>query len=192
MNGGKGYPRPWKWFVQEQMETESQLKERPLKTTDELTGEVLTVSNYCSTFDLHSVANGRNSDMYLYRYQRERLCAFADKEDPAKLGAGSCFPLIYVPPALFPLHGTYQSYWVLNYDEEQGYALMSGGNPTVPTPYGCRPSGTKDDGLWILTSQPQRNETLIEHVRELAKKQGFDTTVLKPVKGNSACPKNFY
>jgi hypothetical protein len=81
-------------------------------------------------------------------------------------------------------------YWVLEYNEEEGYALVSGGQPTTRTPDGCvGGSGTYDAGLWIFTRQQQRDPVLVEKVRGLAKAQGFDVSVLKDVNQTADCPK---
>ena len=43
-------------------------------------------------------------------------------------------------------------YWVLEYNEEEGYALISGGQPTTETPAGCKNGeGKNNSGLWIFS-----------------------------------------
>jgi len=96
----------------------------------------------------------------------------ADKYDPAKLA---------VAPSFLPkvLSG---DYWVLAYNEEEGYALISGGQPTTPTQGGCTTgSGTNDAGLWIFTRARERNEALVQKVRGIAASQGFDLGVLNDI-----------
>lgn len=101
------------------------------------------------------------------------LCAYGyDAQDPAKLSVAPCF----LPKAASG------PYWVLDYSEEEGYALISGGQPTLATPFGCRTgSGVNDAGLWIFTRQAKTNHTLVEKVRGIAAEQGFDLSVLNPV-----------
>merc|ERR1719440_26645 len=74
-------------------------------------------------------------------------------------------------------------YWVLAYSEAEGYALVSGGQPTTSDgSAGCKTgSGTNGAGLWIFTRQQQRDEALVQKVRGLAKAKGFDLSVLNDV-----------
>jgi lipocalin len=74
-------------------------------------------------------------------------------------------------------------YWVIAYNEADGYALISGGQPTVPTTDGkCKTGdGINESGLWIFTRQQTVSDDLVERVRGIAEEQGFDTSVLKEV-----------
>jgi len=100
------------------------------------------------------------------------LCAVGQSDDPAKLKVAPCF----LPQALAG------PYWVLAYDEDEGYALVSGGQPTIDTGNGCKTGdGTNDSGLWIFLRSRDRDDDLIEKVRRIAKEQGFDLTVLLDV-----------
>jgi len=74
-------------------------------------------------------------------------------------------------------------YWVLDYDEAEGYALISGGPPTVTGKDGmCRTgSGTNNAGLWIFTRAQKRDNTLLSKVRAVAQSKGFDLSVLNDV-----------
>ena len=59
-------------------------------------------------------------------------------------------------------------YWVLEYNETEGYALVSGGQPSTPTAGGCvGGTGVNDSGLWIFTRAQQRDPTLVAKVRDL-------------------------
>merc|ERR1719330_1863287 len=109
----------------------------------------------------------------------DTLAAYStDSNDPAKLAVAPYF----LPKALAG------PYWVLHYSEEEGYALISGGQPTVSTPEGCRTgSGTNDAGLWIFTRAQQRNDTLVQKLRSFAADQGFDLSVLNDV-DQTNCP----
>ncbi len=107
------------------------------------------------------------------------LCAYqtGDEDDidytGSKLAVAPCFlPKVFAGP-----------YWVVAYDEVEGYALISGGQPTVPTEGGLCKTGTgiNDSGLWIFSRSQERNETLIEKVRSIATDAGFDTSVLNDV-----------
>jgi len=104
------------------------------------------------------------------------LCAVqTDSNDPAKLGVAPCFiPQSFVGP-----------YWIVAYNEEEGYALISGGQPTIETENGCKTGRlgrrSYNGGLWIFTRQSERDEALVQKVRGIAEAKGFDLTVLKDV-----------
>merc|ERR1711924_89036 len=94
-------------------------------------------------------------------------------KNPAKLSVAPCF----LPVGL--LGGPY---WVLEYNEAEGYSLISGGQPSIETANGCKTgSGTNNAGLWIFTRKQERDQKLVDKVRELARNQGFDLTVLNDV-----------
>jgi len=105
-----------------------------------------------------------------------KICArSADPKDPAKLEVGPCFL-----PAIKGI--TTGPYWVLAYDEDEGYALISGGQPQIQGEGGCRTgSGVNGAGLWIFTRSQQRDEVLVQKVRGIAKGKGFDLSVLNDV-----------
>lgn len=100
------------------------------------------------------------------------LCAFQEKENLSKLNVAPCFlPKIFSGP-----------YWVVAYDEDQGYALISGGQPTIPSGDGCKTGdGVNGSGLWIFSRSPTRDESLISTVRAIAQDKGFDLSVLNDV-----------
>lgn len=86
-----------------------------------------------------------------------------------------------VAPCFLPTFAS-GPYWVLAYEEEQGYALISGGPPKVAAQGGCRTgTGVNGSGLWIFTRKQKKDPALIEHVREIAKQKGFDLSVLNDV-----------
>lgn len=74
-------------------------------------------------------------------------------------------------------------YWVIDYNEEEGYALISGGAPTVSGKDGsCKTgTGTNDSGLWIFTRAQKTDAKLVSKVRGIAQSKGFDLSVLNPV-----------
>lgn len=101
------------------------------------------------------------------------LCAYeADKKDKAKLGVAPCWlPKSVAGP-----------YWVLAYDEEEGYAFVSGGQPNIWTGHGCKTGdGVLESGLWIFLRTRKRNHAKVKKVREIAKAMGFDLSVLNDV-----------
>jgi len=104
------------------------------------------------------------------------ICAKGtDANVPAKLQVGPCF----LPRISGLVTGPY---WILSYNEAEGYALVSGGQPSIKTKEGCRTgSGVNGAGLWIFTRKQQRDEALVQKVRGLAKAMGFDLSVLNDV-----------
>lgn len=100
------------------------------------------------------------------------LCAKVVDKSRGKLEVAPCFlPTIAAGP-----------YWVLDYSEDEGYALISGGAPSQVGTDGCRTgSGTNGAGLWIFTRQQKADEALVQKVRGIAKAKGFDLSVLNPV-----------
>mmetsp|Transcript_320 Transcript_320/g.305 ORF Transcript_320/g.305 Transcript_320/m.305 type:complete len:255 (-) Transcript_320:17-781(-) len=75
------------------------------------------------------------------------------------------------------------NYWVLAYDENEGAALIAGGQTDTPNADGdglCTYS-SENDGLWIFSTSPVRNETLIEKYRGIARDNGIDPTMMKDV-----------
>merc|ERR1719401_3191929 len=100
------------------------------------------------------------------------ICAKVVDEQAGKLEVAPCF----LPTAASG------DYWVVDYSESQGYALISGGAPTISAPGGCRTgSGVNQAGLWIFTREQTRNEALVQQVRSIAAEKGFDTSVLNDV-----------
>merc|ERR1712038_2092629 len=75
------------------------------------------------------------------------------------------------------------NYWVLAYDEEEGAALIAGGQPDTLNSNGDGLCTYSDpvSGLWIFTRSPVRNETLIEKYRDIARENGIDPSIMKDV-----------
>eukprot|EP00746_Dinoflagellata_sp_MGD_P093274 gnl/MRDRNA2_/MRDRNA2_36899_c0_seq1.p1 gnl/MRDRNA2_/MRDRNA2_36899_c0~~gnl/MRDRNA2_/MRDRNA2_36899_c0_seq1.p1 ORF type:complete len:223 (-),score=30.08 gnl/MRDRNA2_/MRDRNA2_36899_c0_seq1:587-1255(-) len=98
------------------------------------------------------------------------ICAKIVDASIGKLSVGPCFlPSFLAGP-----------YWVIAYDESEGYALISGGAPTKSSPGGCRTgTGVNNAGLWIFTRQQTGVEALVLKVHQIAKDKGFDTSVLQ-------------
>eukprot|EP00419_Tripos_fusus_P011520 CAMPEP_0172663894 /NCGR_PEP_ID=MMETSP1074-20121228/6236_1 /TAXON_ID=2916 /ORGANISM="Ceratium fusus, Strain PA161109" /LENGTH=384 /DNA_ID=CAMNT_0013479965 /DNA_START=95 /DNA_END=1249 /DNA_ORIENTATION=- len=100
------------------------------------------------------------------------LCAKVVDEATGKLAVAPCFlPSFAAGP-----------YWVIAYNEADGYALISGGAPSTSAPGGCRTGeGVNNAGLWIFTRRQQRDEALVQKVRKIAANKGFDISVLNDV-----------
>lgn len=106
------------------------------------------------------------------------LCAKIQDEKTGKLSVAPCFlPSFLAGP-----------YWVVAYDEQEGYALISGGAPSKNGSDGkCKTgSGVNDSGLWIFTRAQKRDESLVQKVRSIATAKGFDVSVLGDV-GQEKC-----
>lgn len=163
------------WFIQQQMPTQYLPVEKnycvsaryELLSKPSLWGYTIQVYNQASDKD----GNVMDSGTF--------LCAYAyDEEDPAKLAVAPCF----LPKA------SSGNYWVVAYDEEEGYAMVSGGQPFLETPLGCRlGSGTNDAGLWIFSRDPNPPEGLVQKVRDIASSKGFDVSVLNDVDHHKNC-----
>jgi len=110
------------------------------------------------------------------------LCAYDKGADPAKLAVSPCFlPLIFAG-----------DYWVIAYNESENldeeYALISGGQPRKYTPEGCRTgTGYFSSGLWIFTRNRERNDDIINTVRDIATENFYDLSVLRDV-DQTNCP----
>jgi len=111
--------------------------------------------------------------------QQGNLCAVQSGDEPAKLTVAPCFiPSIFGGP-----------FWVVGYDEGEGYALISGGQPSHPTGDGLCTNGSSanDAGLWIFTRKQERDEMLLTKSMNQLKDMGFDTGVLNAV-DQTDCP----
>jgi len=74
-------------------------------------------------------------------------------------------------------------YWVIDYNEAEGYSLISGGAPTESGKDGlCKTgSGTNNAGLWIFTRAQKADTKLVTKVRGIAQSKGFDLSVLNEI-----------
>jgi len=113
------------------------------------------------------------------------LCAYqtgTEGDDLSKLAVSPCFlPKVFAGP-----------YWIVAYNETEGYALISGGQPFIRADpddisAGCKTgSGTNNSGLWIFSRNQTRDDALVEKVRMIASDSGFDLSVLGDV-NQTAC-----
>jgi len=161
-----------RWYVQQQMET----KDLPAK------------ANYCVTamytkrlkktrlgYDIDVLNSAANSDGSPYTGLGHR-CVAASAKDPAKLQVAPCL-----------LRKKFAApYWILQHNEEKGYALVSGGGyANVATTEGCRTDKDADgSGLWILTREIEPDPAMIQEVRGWAISRAYDVRVLKNVSHN--------
>ena len=128
------------------------------------------------------VFNQARDSSNAFRIQGGNLCAYQTNPDTdtemAKLAVAPCFlPKRFAGP-----------YWIVAYDEVKGYALISGGQPDLPSYnsnnefMGCTTGrGVNNSGLWIFSRSFVRDEELVEEVMDIAKGLGFDVSVLNDV-----------
>jgi len=97
------------------------------------------------------------------------ICAKVVNESMGQLKVAPCFlPSFLAGP-----------YWILEFNDEEGWAIVSGGPPTQEAAGGCRTgSGTNGSGLWLFTRKRERDEALLQKLRALAAEKGFDLSVL--------------
>jgi len=156
-----------KWYAQEQQEVLYQPLENFYCVTAEYTKyENPTFWGYTIRVDNRSKdKDGNDSNAIL----------------GAKLeGSPTVGELIVAPDFLPDVAGG--PYWVVAYDEDEGYALISNGAPDEPSDNGgCTVTSFTGGGLWIFTRDWRRDETLIQKVTGIAKDLGYDTSVLNTV-----------
>jgi len=160
-----------RWYIQQQMATSYLPKtenrcvfaEYSLPEKKPFWGYEIRVRNYAEDVASPYTVHDSGPDL---------LCAKIEDSSAGKLKVAPCF----LPPLLAG------PYWVLDYNEEEGYALISGGAPTISAPGGCRTgTGVNDSGLWIFTREQMRNAALVSKVRDIAAAKGFDLSVLNDV-----------
>jgi len=165
------------WWVQEQMPTQYLPVEQnycvrakytlgPKNSWGDLWHWDIQVENFSQTQDGTKINSG------------ETLCA--NQVDGAKLEVAPCF--------LPPLDVLTGPYWVLEHNEDEGWALISGGEPKREgkNELCVTGSGTNDAGLWIFTRAQQRDEALMNRLKAKLEDKWFDTSVLNPV-DNTNC-----
>ena len=160
------------WYVQQQAETTYLRADRNFCVTADYTIRDEPTWPWGYTIDVNNRAEDINGNEF-----GGKIFARQDgSDDPAKLKV--------VPGFLPPLFAG--PYWIIAYEEgENGYALVSGGQPTIRTENGCKTGNnvfTSSGGLWILTRKSQRDDDLVEAVRTMAKGFELDLTILNDVK----------
>jgi lipocalin len=97
-------------------------------------------------------------------------------------------------------------YWIVDYqegdDDNEGYALISGGQPKNVVTEGedvntcgvdgdspcCKGGdGVNNSGLWIFTRQKNPPQSFVDKVRTIAKQKGFATSILFDVTHPEDC-----
>jgi len=136
--------------------------------------------NFCTMAE-YSLKEGTEDEVNVFNYghindvkgEETSVRLQAVVKSNAKLAVGPKFL-----PKFF-----YGPYWVVAYDEDEGYALIISGQPQYPTRDGL--CSSKDPmnslpgkGLWIFSRSPVRDEQLIKKVRQIAVQKGIDPDVL--------------
>jgi lipocalin len=98
------------------------------------------------------------------------ICAKVVDENAGKLEVSPCFlPTFLAGP-----------YWIEAFDQEAGWALVSGGPPKNQGTNGCKTgTGTNNSGLWIFTRKQERDDALVQKIKGVAEAKGFDVSVLR-------------
>ena len=160
-----------RWYVHQQAPTKYVPEERNYCSYAEYALKDKPSSPWGYTVKVNNYAEDKDGNAY-----GGELCAYQTNPDNVhELGK------LAVAPCWLPSLAA-GSYWVLAYEEEEGYALISGGQPTVQTENGCRfKDGIFESGLWIFLRSRERNEKSIFKARHVAKQMGFDLGVLNDV-----------
>jgi len=159
------------WYVQQQAVTQYLPESRNYCTKAEY--EILDKSTSPWRYNI-KVKNSDADSSGKTRDSPMDLCAFTpDANVNSKLKVAPCFL-----PKVFS-----GDYWVVAYSESEGYALVSGGQPTKQGQNGLCTTGTgrNGSGLWIFTRKQERDDALVTKVRGIATDKGFDVSVLNDV-----------
>merc|ERR1712166_109129 len=160
-----------KWFIQQQMETKYLPKGRNYCVVAEYSRKSKSLFGW----DLNVHNRDQDADGTVHDSTKDTkgagLCAKVVNATNGKLEVAPCF----LPPALSG------PYWVIQ--ATQGWALVVGGQPTIPTTAGlCKTGdGVNNAGLWIFSRQQTRNETQITLARNIATENGIDVSVLNDI-----------
>jgi len=138
------------WFVQKQRTvfyldkdrffcTEAQYSLDNVSSFSRFFGWEVSVNNY----DENEAGEGRGGVEF---NDGGGLCARqVDDQYPSKLAVSPCF---LVPALFWSLFGPY---WIMAFDNDAGWAVITGGRPSIWTGSGCK--NEVDSGLWIFTRE---------------------------------------
>ena len=162
-----------KWYVHEQAETTY----LPLSRNYCVTAEYKLLDKPTPFFGYTiEVTNQAQDEARQGTFGGTIYAAETNESDPSKLE---------VAPGFLPrfLAGPY---WIVDYNETEGYALVIGGPPQVKNKDTgkCRTNNrwiTSSGGLWIFTRDSERDDALIEKVKSIASDLELDTSVLNEV-----------
>jgi len=170
-----------RWFIQQQQETRYVPKEK----------------NFCVSAAYTERARPRNPfTLSSWRYDID-VQNYAETEDGESSGGGICAKIVSnstgqlaVAPCFLPSYFA-GPYWILDYDEREGYALITGGAPALQgkDEGTCVPgSDVTDSGIWVFTRCPHPSSELLEEVTRIARDRfKLDVSVLNPVRHRPQC-----
>jgi lipocalin len=164
-----------RWYIQQQMETSYLPKSQ----------------NYCVYAEYRRLTKKSfwGYEVGVHNHAEEQDGTIHDSNDGTIKGGGIMAKIVdeengklKVAPDFLPTLFA-GPYWVIDYSEAEGYALISGGAPKKSSENGsCTTgSGTNDSGLWIFTRAQTTDLKLVSKVRGIAQGKGFDLTVLNQV-----------
>ena len=167
-----------KWYAQEQM----QVRFQPASDF------------YC--INAQYVREGRQ-DIAVFNYARRdsvqgkvqsvQLKAHVpDLDEPAKILVGPRFlPTFLMGPYWVVAIGKYpnSNNSTFSTDRKYDWVVVSGGAPKILGKDGkCKVGDGKDgNGLWILTRDPLIEQSVLDHIRQIASDKGYDLSVLQKV-----------
>ena len=162
-----------KWYIQQQMEILPML---PSSRNYCVTAEYSRKGSSLLGWQIAVHNRDQSADGTVHDSTKDLLgvglCAKATNASSGKLEVGPCF----LPPALSG------PYWVLQFDAAEGWAIVVGGQPSIPTHDGlCQTARNSNNGLWIFSRKQQRNETVVDLARAVATRNGIDVAVLNDV-----------
>ena len=155
------------WYIQEQAETSYSPSSQNYCVRAKYSVRKSPTFPWGYTVDVNNYAQDSEGNSY-----GGALCAYQTTAAASKLAVAPCYlPKLLAGP-----------YWVVAYNEREGYALVSGGQPNIRGTNGCKTGeGINNSGLWIFTRSKARDNDLVKKVRGIAKSKGFDTSVLGTV-----------
>ena len=168
------------WYVQKQRVvyylqpdrffcTEARYDPNGVNWISRIFGWDILVNNYDENAAGEGTGDGEGTPSNIFG-----LCAkkMGGNKYPSKLGVSPCFLF----PAFF--WAAIGPYWVIGFDNEAGWAVVSGGRPTIWTGSGCK--NIDNTGLWIFTrnqtGEAAQNATLL--ALDAARDKGFDVDTL--------------
>jgi len=174
-----------KWFIQKQQAIKYlPVNERfcVVATYDQTDATHVKVHNYANI----GKVNGEVDDSDTHVKALGGICGKATSET-GKLAVGPCDLSIIS-------HFAFGPYWVVAAGDDNcvkadcpqpetyTWAFVSGGQPTIKTAGGCTPgTGVNNAGMWIFTSDSDRNQTQIDMIDAIGTQKGFDMSMLGDV-----------
>ena len=183
-----------KWYSHQQIPTPF----NPLENFYCITAEYSSLDP-SNPIDSQRLANGYKVKVFNTGTNVEGILFTSDdpfradgKPTPDPLCAGSLadgkISEITVNNCPFPAASRPSNYWVVAYDEDEGMALIAGGQTNVTTDNGLCKYANPFTGVWIFSRSPERNETMIQKYRNIAMDDnGIDLSLMVDVSHHKNC-----